>query len=228
MNTPVPNRKRIAIFIDYALRVPSFNNAYSAFKKELFADTQHQFDVDDMAEEGEQQQDSSVVNFYWREQLKNKDVEDFYVKSKVEKEDADLINSDFKEYFYNTEHWQKFIEDYSFNLYADAEVPCKNDVVLINITQQYLFDVVLVDEYITTRKKSNTLFYLSKIRVFPQSVLFLGPGQQVNEANYFAIWNPKKDDLQINQEGMGEFEMWLKGLELDWKKETFGNGEGEV
>lgn len=208
-------RKRIGIFIDYSLRIPSFGKSYTLFKTELFSDKilEHEIEID-----GEEiDTNTSAARFYWKKELEDKDVEDFYFKKIFDGEDSELKGSDFKEYFYNTSHWEKFIEDYSFNLYGDAEAPFKKDIDLLNITQTHLFDVILIDEFYSTRKKSNTLYYLSKIRILPQAVLFLGKGQNINESTYFGIWNPQKNKEQENKENLGEFEIWLKDLEYQFK-----------
>jgi hypothetical protein len=223
------DRKRICIFIDGALRIPNFKKTYELFKHSMFNSNVDEFDMEvegtdetDKGEcEGGNEDDTPSNNgpgfeearFFWSKEIESPEVEAFYAKKKVVKEDEDLIQSDYKEYFYSNEHWEKFMEDYSFAIYGDGELPFKKDVDLLNIAQTYLFDVILVDEFYTTRKKSNTFYYLSKIRITPQAVLFLGPGQKVNESTYFGVWNPKVNKGQVNKEGFGDFEMWLKDLE---------------
>lgn len=216
----LPSRKRLGIFIDYALRIPSFTKSYFTFKQAMFADKVDEFEVENKSEENDLEELASMTDlsrFFWKKELENSDIEDFYVKKTFEEDDYTLKNSDFKEFFYNEEHWKKFIEDYSFNIYGDADVPNKKDIDLLNITQSHLFDVILIDEYYATRKKLNTFFYLAKIRVCPQAVLFLGPGQNIDEKSYYGIWNPKVNKDQENKEGYGEFENWLKELEANLK-----------
>lgn len=222
-------RERIAVFIDYAIRIPNFNKTYTHFKNAIFNNNEGEYDLDaevnrdDEEEEKIERPEENILpdafRFFWSKELENPEVESFYSKKTVEKDDYELKGSNFKEYFYSESHWMKFMEDYSFNLYGDAELPYKKDIDLLNIAQTHLFDVMLVDEFYTTRKKSNTFFYLSKIRITPQGVVFLGPGQQLNEASYLGIWNPKKDSEQMNKEGFGDFEIWLKSLEQQIKTE---------
>lgn len=221
-------RERIAIYIDFALRIPSFKKTYTQFKNSIFNNIEKEYDIDGEVsheEIDEERPDENILpdifRFFWSKELENPEIENFYLKKTVEKEDAELYNSDYKDFFYSEEHWKKFMEDFSFNLYAgEAEVPFKKDIDLLNITQTYLFDVILVDEFYTTRKKSNTFFYLSKIRITPQGVVFLGPGQEINEKNYFGVWNPKKYPEHINKDGYGEFEIWLKELEKKVKEKN--------
>lgn len=218
-------RKRIAVFIDFTLRIPSFSKTYEGFRDSMFNSNKDEFDTEeevDVMEDGEIPEENFVLDasrFFWSEESKNPEIGTFYAKKKITKEDCDLVNTDLREYFYSEDHYKKFIEDYSFNLYGDGDLPYKKDADLLNIAQTYLFDVILIDEFETTRKKSNTFYYLSKIRVTPQAVLFLGPGQKVNEDTYFGVWNPKVNKDQVNKEGYSEFEMWLKDLEQKIKKE---------
>ena len=212
------SRKRIGIFIDYALRIPPFNKVYKNFKQSIFTEETEQFEIESNTNESPELGITDLSRFFWRKELENKKIEDFYLKKKFEGDDLELRNSDFKEFFYNEEHWKKFIEEYSFNLFADAEVPFKKDVELLNIVQTHLFDVILIDDFFSKRKKSNTFYYLSKIRIVPQAVLFLGPGQKINKDTYYGVWNPKENKEQENKEGLGEFENWLKELEFNFNE----------
>lgn len=196
-------RLRLAVYIDYALRTPSFFETYNNLKSYLFSEKAA------MLEE-ELEGDMMLRNF-WAEEIKNSDIENFYIKT-IPPED-NIKNKDWKKYFFNETHYLKFLEDYSYNLYVTAEVPNKKDIELINIVQRYLFDVVLVDEYLDSRKKSNTFFYLSKNRFTPREVLFLKEGEQIEATEYLAVWNPKADSTQENGIGLSDFEMWLKELE---------------
>jgi len=207
-------RKKVGIFIDFAIRIPSFNNSYTIFKKQLFDDKHNDFD------EGEENV-LDTIRFYWKNQLKDPLIEEFYVKTICKKTDLELKNSDWREYFFNEEHYKKFIEDYSFNLYSDAEVICKKDIDIINIAQQYLFDIVLIDEYMVNRKKANTMYFISKSRLLPFSLVFWVYDRPFDESEYFAVWNPKKNSEQENGEGLSTFELWFKDLELRLKKEIF-------
>jgi len=199
-------RPKVAVFIDYTLRTPLFSTVFAAFKQYMFTGLQDNQDL-----EGD-----ILLRNFWQEEIKKPEVEQFYMKS-IPPED-DINTKRWLKYFYNDEHYMRFIEDYSFNLYVDASVPCNKDVELLNIAQKYLFDVVLVDEYYNSRKKTNTFFFLSKTRVTPHSVVFLKEGDKLNEEEFLGIWNPKINSQQINGENLGEFEMWLKELESKLKQ----------
>lgn len=208
------SRKRIAVYIDFSLRTPNFIATYNLFKESLF-----KTNVDFFTEETndiDKQEDNigiDVARFYWKAEMEKPECEEFYLRTVMKGEDYDLRSVDLSKFFYNAEHYKKFLEEYSFNLYAEAETTCKKDIEFLNIAQSHLFDVILIDEYIVTRKKLNTFFFLSKARITPQAVIFLGPGQNINEETYFGVWNPKKYSEQENKEGYGNFEMWLKELE---------------
>lgn len=207
-------RKKIAIYLDYSLRIPNFISAYEVFKKSLFSDNAFGITTEDEITKDD-------LRFYWVEQMKIPDIENFYFKKKLPISNMD-IKGNFQEYFYNNDHFNKFIDDYSYNMYVDTQVPNPQDVEILNIAQELLFEVVLIDEYYTKRKKSNTLFYLSKIRIYPQSIIFLGNGQKINPENYFGIWNPQENPEQINKVGNKTFIEWLKSLESKQKEITNG------
>ena len=207
-------RKRVAIYIDYSVRSPNFIGAYNLFKQSLFKPveeyvTEESTDIDAQ----EETMGIDITRFYWKAELSNPECEDFYIKTIIKEGIDNYDLRDWNKYFYKEEHMKKFLEEYTFNLYADAEAPCKKDIEFLNIAQSHLFDVILIDEYLVTRKKLNTMYFLSKVRVLPQAIIFLGPGQNIDESTYFGVWNPKKNLEQENREGEGGFEMWLKELE---------------
>lgn len=201
-------RKKIAVFIDYSLRVPNFKTTYDLFKQELFTDAGQELRL----EEGAEQND---LAFYWSNQIKLPDVEKFYLSKTAPEDDMNMCGIDMSKYFFNEEHYTRFMDEFSFNLYVDCKNPLKKDIDLINIAQQKLFDVTLVDTIRSRRKIINTFFFLSKSTIFPQSVLFLSPGQNLNPDNYIGIWNPSSDDKQRNiGDNMLE---WLMALEKQIK-----------
>jgi hypothetical protein len=207
-------RQKVAIYIDYCLRVPNFTAAYKSFKDELFSDKSSDFDTEDELQKED-------VRFYWSEQMKNSEVEQFYFKSKLPEDDYAVRETGINSFFYNDDHMRRFLDEYSYNLFLDCVVPNRQDIDIINVAQQSLFDVVLVDEYESRRKVGNTYYFLAKNPVYPQSLLFLAAGQQINEANYIGIWNPKKDTTQVNAPGNKDFLNWF--LELEKKsKENVG------
>ena len=179
-------RQKVLIYIDYTLRIPSFNKAYNSLKQYMFENNNEEYEL-----EGD-----AILRDFWLEEIKKPEVSNFYLKTIAPSNDLD--NKNWLEYFFSLDHYKKFLEDYSYNLYVDAEVPSNKDIQIIDIAQKHLFDVVLVDEFLNTRKKSNTLFYLSKIRVLPYSVIFIKEDEKLDEKEYFAIWNPKVFKDQIN------------------------------
>lgn len=202
-------RKKVAVFIDYTLRTPNFCAAYKSFKSELFSNKASEVSFDDKIRKED-------VRLYWLTEMKNPEIEDFYIKVKEPKEDY-AVRGKYQEYFFNEEHLNRFLEEYSYNLYVDCNVPDRNDLTILNTAQSQLFDVVLVDEITTKRKVSNTLFFLSKNVVYPQSILFLDKGQEINKENYIGVWNPKKDLTQINEPKNKAFLNWFMDLEKELK-----------
>ena len=192
-------RKKIAIYLDYSFRIPNFIKTFDDFKAYLFADNLDGFEIEQL-------------NF-WKKELQNEEIEKFY-STKTIKETEDIKIKDWEKYFYNQDHYLRFLEEYSYNLFVDCDVPCKRDIEYFNTAQKYLFDIAIIDEYVSSRKKLNTFFYLSKIKLLPQQVIFLKQGEEL-EGDFYKIWNPLKNSEQYNQEGEGEFEIWLKEIEQE-------------
>ena len=203
-------RRKVAVYLDYAIRLPNFIASFEAFKEELFSDKDIDVDTEDelLGED---------VRMFWREEMKKQEVEDFYFKVKLPAFDMDLKGKDLSVYFFDKEHYRKFFDEYSVNLYIDAKVINQQDIDIINIAQEQLFDIVLVDNYQSKRKKGNTFFYLSKIRIYPQQVMFLGEGQMLNKDNYFGIWDPNTDINLTNGQNDQSFMNFFKDLEQQQK-----------
>lgn len=212
-------RKKIGIFIDYAIRIPNFQESYSIFKKEILKD---KYDLRAAVTEEEKESDTSknnIVSFYWEKEFeKDSNCLLFYAKTEPDKIVDKDTNNSIRNLFYCEDHYNKFIEDYSYNIYSDAKVTSKKDIDIINIAQAELFDITLIDEVISPRKISNTFYFLAKNRLFPQSVLFIHPVQKLNTKSYYAIWNPKEKKNQVNEEGSNVFLDWFKELEQKSKE----------
>jgi len=208
-------RKKIAIFIDYCIRVPDFKLAYGVFKNFLFQDT-FGLHTDTETASDEEFKDTVTakdpIRFYWQEQLEDISVMNFYVKQDVTKINNLDLKGEFQKYFFNEEHFKKFLEEYSVNLYSDGLVPSKKDLQIINICQGQLFDVYLFDRVYNSRKVPNTLHFISKNSLFIKSINFIGYNEEIGE-DYVGIWEPEKNKEQINKDGSDVFLDWLKDLE---------------
>ena len=94
-------RSKIGIFLDYAIRIPNFQQSYSSFKEFLFKDIY-----------GVEFQDKIMENdprFYWQTQLENTEIANFYMSKITDKIDDIKIRGDFSSYFYNKDHEGKFL-----------------------------------------------------------------------------------------------------------------------
>lgn len=215
------SRKKVGIYIDYSIRIPSFKQSYTLFKESLFKDhygLSKVVDEEFTEKEIKSNLQNDNIRFFWDNQMKDKDVTMFYSKLSPSKiKDREVVKT-FSNWFYNEEHYRKFIDEYSFNVYSDCEVASKKDVDIINIAQSELFDITLIDEVISPRKISNTFHFLSKNRLFPQSVLFLYEKQELNKDSYFAIWNPKENLKHRNADKSELFLNWMKDLETKNKQ----------
>ena len=203
-------RKKVAIYIDYTIRVPNFIESYKIFKSELFSDKAADITFEDEIQEND-------VRMFWLTVMQDPVVADFYLKMNEPKDNYSVRELGMKSYFYDETHFIKFMEEYSYNLYVDCVVPNRSDLTIINTAQSQLFDVVLVDQVMNKRKVSNTFFFLSKNVLYPQSVLFLDNGQDINSENYIGIWNPGKNIEQVNNAKSTAFLDWFMELEKQYR-----------
>jgi len=203
-------RKQIAIYIDYSIRIPNFKNTYQKFKDSLFKDNSG-ISYDDIIE--------NDVRLFWQIEMKRPDVESFYIKQDVSKIDDYSLLGNFQPYFFNQQHLEKFLEEYSYNIYTDCEITSKEDINFINICQSQLFDVVLIDKFHTVRKISNTCHFISTARLYPRNIVFLGPNQIMNHDKFYGVWNPAENKEQINSEKSKKFFNWLQELEKKYNEE---------
>ena len=97
------NRKKIAIFVDYCIRIPNFNQAYGSFKNFLFQDT-FGLSTDIETANDEEFKDTALVQdpirFYWQNELNDDAVINFYTAQNVNKINNLEIKGDFKKYFF--------------------------------------------------------------------------------------------------------------------------------
>ena len=202
-------RKKIAIYLDYALRLPSFKKTYEIFKNNLYADTSDIELPEDVLE--------NDLRFYWQKQLEDPKVEKFYLSKQPSKIIDEDMKGDFSTYFYNSEHLNKFLEEFVYNLYSDADLIYPLDGHILNITQQQLFDVVLIDVITAPRKKTSALYFIARAKLLPKEIRFLNPNEKLNKKEFIAVWNPLENPEQVNKFGEEIFFDWVKELE---KKHT--------
>lgn len=220
------NRKKIAVFVDYSIRIPNFQQSYQIFKDSLFKDNFGINSDEETAKDEElkltkAQRDAGLiagghdkVRFYWQKELEQPEIMKFYMGKNPETIKDDSIKGTFKDWFFNTEHLRKFLEEYSFNMYsADCIVPNKQDIAIINIAQTSLFDVHLFDRVYNSRKIRNTLHFLSKNAVVVRSITFLNSDEEFDNTGYLGVWDPSINNEQLNKEGSTVFLEWFKELE---------------
>ena len=200
------SKPKIAIFIDYSIRIPAFKNSYTNFKTWLYQDVSN-VSFEDKIEGPED------PRIYWARELQDSDKMSFYLGKNADKVKETDLKGDFSSFFFNEEHLNKFLEEYTFNLYSDCEVCSKRDVEIMNICQTKLFDITLVDVINQPRKVSNTLHFLSKVRIYFKELLFVGSSKELKEEDYLGVWNPVDNKAQENKEKSDIFLNWLKELE---------------
>lgn len=204
-------RKKVAIYLDYSIRIPNFIKTYETFKAGLFSDAH--IDLGEYEDDINDKSDS--VRLYWTKQMKDPKAEEFYLQARPPKTDYEIRLNGMASYFYNDEHYRHFVDEYSFNLYTDCLIPNAQDVDILNIAQSQLFDITIVDRIYSKRKINNTFWFLSKSRLNPQCVIFLFNGQEINKDNYIAIWDPENNKEQKNEHGNTDFLEWFKKLEKE-------------
>jgi hypothetical protein len=190
-------RKKIGIIIDYTLRIPNFKDCYTSMKEEI---------ITGMTKTVEE--NSKIVN---KKDVSKRDfwinmyVQDSQAYAYYETKPAPVENwgpdfdYTFKKYFYNNTHRLKFLEDWSFNLFAQGFSMKREDVNLINVCQSKLFDVVLLDRVTHTRKIPNTFAFLSKMGVFVKEVRFIREDGEIDnlKEELIAIYDPYTDNSKV-------------------------------
>jgi hypothetical protein len=175
------NRPKVAIVLDYTLRLPNFKECYSIAREQILTNNK----ADTL-----EQKDIIIENNYWQQQAQQEEVLKFYAQITVPELDEQFDMS-LKKYFYNEEHLNKFLEEWSYNLFGQGSVTNKADINMINIAQTKLCDIVLIDVTTHTRKISNTFAFLARTGIFIKEVRFLTHFELENiKEEFFDIWNP--------------------------------------
>jgi len=185
-------KPKIGIVIDYSLRFPNFKENYNSMRKQILTGIETEVNT-------ENKRDISERGFWSSMHIKDSEAYNFYEKQATPKENwGEGFDYTWEKYFYNKEHLNKFIEDWSFNLFTQASNAKKEDIHLINICQSKLCDVVLIDKCSHTRKIPNTFAFLSKLGIFPKQVIFVTESElEKTKENYIAIYNPFEDYKKV-------------------------------
>ncbi len=173
-------RKKIGISIDYVIRVPEFQIAYTSLKKSLIED------FFEAKNEKNLEPDS-----YWSKVFSNREKVNFYEKSPIASHN-DKFDYTFKKYFYNEEDRKEFFKDYSFLLYAKSESTSKKIIEFVNIIQSELCDVYLFDRVHHNRKIISTFNWLAKSSLHVKSVEFISPNDNLKEItkDFIGLYDP--------------------------------------
>lgn len=203
-------RPRIAMSIDYALRIPDFATMYGALKKEIFvgafaqteqmvkeasknvdqknySDEFHRADIDNLAKNNAIKKTKATAGIdnrnYWNELNKtDKKAVEFYrnVISPQTNIGKDFDLS-YTKYFYNNEHRMRFVQEYSYNLFGTGQVTNKADIDVLNTAQTKLCDVILFDRVPFARKVPNTFAFLSRSGLYIRSVVFVTSEEEIQD-----------------------------------------------
>jgi hypothetical protein len=128
-----------------------------------------------------------------------------------------------KKYFFCKEDIKRFLQSWSFALFAQANSLKKINVDFVNVCQSKLCDVVLIDKISNSRQVPNTLAFLSKGRLFFKELKFVKSNLELKKykRELFDLYNPtevfidKKVDYTLEE---NKFLDWLKELEVKLEK----------
>lgn len=181
-------RHKVGIVIDYTLRLPNFKESYSALKEQILLN-----EIDNKIDK----KDIVLENNYWQQQAQSEDVLKFYAQTSIPELD-NTFDISLQKYFYNKEHLNRFLEEWSYNLYGQGGVTNRTDINIINIAQSKLCDIVLIDLITHTRKVVNTFAFLSRTGLFVKEVRFL-TNKELEDCTveFTDIWNPYENNIII-------------------------------
>lgn len=217
-------REKIGIVIDYSVRIPDFISCYKQLKEQVTVGSLQtaagsRLDANAL--------DESKKSFWDELRDTNMAAVEFYERVPIptanQGEDFDIT---YRKYFYNVEHRNKFLEDWSYNMFGQGSVTNKQDITLINIAQNKLFDIVLIDRCTHTRKVGNTFAFLARAGLFIKEIIFVTNDAEIEamQKDYLDIWNPYQESKQVilppTQYGKPtqEFLDWLMEAEKKIKK----------
>ena len=197
-------RLKIALYLDWGLRIPNFLNCYENLRTTVL------FNTDEINADVTIKKKNIEIDKrnFWRRELEKPGIIEFYGSKNLESiNDKEISDEIIKSYFFNDEHYKMFLSEYSFDLYGKADPINRSLVNVVNITQAKLFDVTIIDRYVDSRKQTNSFFWLGTTGLFIKGMVFLNALDVLDDSRYIGIWNP-----QINKEQTDLLE-WIKALE---------------
>lgn len=191
-------RKKIAIVIDYSIRIPNFRDCFAKCKAEIFSGESISADHNLT----QRSKDQTGRDFWINLHKKGNEEYSFYETIPVPPENfGEGFDYTLKKYFYNDEHRLKFLDDWSYNLFGQGSVTNNSDINLINICQSKVCDVILIDRVTHSRKIPNTLSFLSKSSLFIKGIQFINKIEEIEELeknpSFIGIYDPVKDNSLV-------------------------------
>ena len=219
-------RKKIAITIDYVIRIPDFKECFTKCKTEIITGAMSQ---ENSSSTVKSFKDSMERDFWIGLHTTDAKAYSFYETCLAPKENyGPTFDYTYKKYFYNNEHRIKFLEDWSYNLFGQGAVINPADVRLINICQSKVCDVILVDRVTHARKVPNTMAFLSRSQLFIKGIEFINKTEELKErkesGEFLDVYDPIVDFSKVltspikTGETSEEFLNWLIKLENLTKK----------
>lgn len=212
---------KIGIVIDYCLREPLFIEAYFAFFGILKKIYETEFVsegevVQVMNEEGEIEiKPQYNSEMYWLNELKKEGVFSFYTNkinemAEIEElENSKLSLEEIITYFYNEEHYEKFMAESSYIMYSKAEKFNRDFFTYLNL-MSLKFSIELLDISNVSMKRNSTITFLSKNPIKFNSLVFLNNIDEIDEDEYVWVYNNFKNEKTMTSE---EFLETLKEVE---------------
>jgi hypothetical protein len=182
-------REKIAVVIDFSIRIPDFIECYTTLKKEIITGGEVQTST-------ENRRDKTNRDFWVNLHTTDPQAAAFYETSFPPKVNVgEGVDYAYRKYFYNNEHRLRFLDEFSYNLFGQGSVTNKADINLINTCQSKLCDVVLIDRTTHTRKVPNTLAFLSRAGIFVKEIMFINKVEEIEELKkeMIGIYDPFTD-----------------------------------
>lgn len=178
---------KIAVYIDNVLREPNIEGALIGF-----------FDL--LSKELSKDEEPGEMD-YWGLELRKAGVYEFYIKLfdlPHNEEKMNKINlGNLKEYFFNEDHYNRFMQDSSFILFATGQKKYSEIYDYFNLISQKV-NVELVDLQISKKQSKHTLHFLSKFFINFSKLIITT--KEIDGSEYLYVFKNFKLDKGFNSE----------------------------
>ena len=102
-----------------------------------------------------------------------------------------------KEFFYSAEHYEKFISENSFYLFAKG---LKRDLLIFEYFKliQQKFDLIILDELHSPKQVYDTITFFSKHLMIFKELRFLALNEEVDKSEFVYLFDNRSNKEEIN------------------------------